>query len=72
MTVRLIDADALIGEASTGCTDYVADELADWVQEAPTVDAIPVDWLLERAQQPLVTDSNPFGFVLEEWMEAQK
>ena len=27
MTVRLIDADALIGEASTGCTDYVADEL---------------------------------------------
>lgn len=70
--MRLIDADALIGEASTGCTDYVADELAGWVQEAPTVAAIPLDWLLDRMQKPVATCSNPFGFVLEEWLEAQK
>jgi phage gp29-like protein len=43
--MRLIDADALTMNASTGCTDYVADELAEWVWEAPTVDAIPMDWM---------------------------
>ena len=43
--MRLIDADALTMNASTGCTDYVADELALWVQEAPTVGAIPMDWM---------------------------
>ena len=47
---RLIDADALIKSASTGCTDYVADELMDWIQGAPTVKAIPVEWLENKLE----------------------
>ena len=43
--MRLIDADALTMNASTGCTDYVADELAEWLRGAPTVGAIPLDWM---------------------------
>lgn len=37
------------------------------IEHAPTVDAIPVEWLRKRMQAPLVTDANPFVYVLEAW-----
>lgn len=37
---RLIDAEALLENQPKGCY-----RTSDWINDAPTVDAIPVDWL---------------------------
>jgi hypothetical protein len=42
------------------------------IENAPTVDAIPVEWLREKMLRPQMTDGNPFGFVLAEWLEEQE
>lgn len=48
----------------------VRDAMKD-VEDAPTIDAIPVDWLKDKMQKPQTTCMNPFGFVLAEWLEEQ-
>ena len=42
------------------------------VKELPAVDAVPVEWLREKMQKPQTTCANPFGFVLDEWLEEQE
>ena len=42
------------------------------IANMPTVDAIPVEWLKDKMQKPQMTDGNPFGFVLAEWLEEQE
>ena len=38
--MRLIDADALLENQPKGCY-----RTSDWISDAPTIDAIPVEWL---------------------------
>ena len=49
---RLVDADALLNthklEQATIGKDWGVDDLAAAIEVAPTVDAIPVEWLNER------------------------
>jgi hypothetical protein len=44
----------------------------DLIKGAATIDAIPVEWLLQNAQQPTATTGNPYGFVIEAWREEQE
>lgn len=51
--MRLIDADALFinldGMMAVSPTGYIhGDTLADMISDAPTVDAIPVEWMLNE------------------------
>ena len=84
--MRLIDADALIetmefhvttmSVCSTTIEARAKGEMkrtciAD-VANAPTVPAIPVGCLKDKMQRPQMTDGNPFGFVLAEWLEEQE
>lgn len=39
---------------------------------APTINAIPPEWLLQKSKQPLTTDGNPFEYVLGEWQDEQE
>jgi hypothetical protein len=75
---RLIDADALSENLDKRRTyeimngrnkaygKGVRDAMND-VDSAPTIDAIPVEWLREKMQKPLITSANPFDYVLEAW-----
>lgn len=78
--MRTIDADAL---PSALFQKHVHDEeelepmlyfedAVKVVENAPTIDAIPVEWLREKMLMPQMTDGNPFGFVLAEWLEEQE
>lgn len=74
--MRLIDADALMhthkSEVATIGKDWTVDDLATAIETAPTIDAIQVGWLREKMLSPQMTDGNPFGFVLDEWMDEQE
>ena len=80
--MRLIDADALrvkmYDEAFETDTDEQRWDSGCWIRyrmfernvdDAPTIDAIPVEWLKDKMQKPQTTCMNPFGFVLAEWLE---
>lgn len=41
--MRLIDVDALLENQPKGCY-----RTSDWINNAPTIDAIPVEWLQRR------------------------
>ena len=59
--VRLIDADALKDEMRAGCvpinlggiTGITGDDdsIEDYIDAAPTIDAIPVEWLEKQASE---------------------
>lgn len=83
---RLIDADALKEAVEFHVTSMSVclsmdehygkvtmreDCLTD-IDNAPTIDAIPVEWLEEKMQKPQMTCANPFGYVLAEWLEEQE
>lgn len=67
--MRLVDADAL-KEAmyqNGGCGIC-----SMYVDDAPTIDAIPVVWLREKMKTPIMTCANPFDYVFCEWMNEQE
>ena len=78
---RTIDADALM-HILESCRDtapvlglqsiIAIDDAIQMVIDAPTIPAIPVGWLKDKMQRPQMTDGNPFGFVLAEWLEEQE
>ena len=74
---RLIDADALMYSIRhamypSDMTTTVAVGICErHVEDAPTVEAIPLEWLRDKMQKPRVTVANPFGYVLAEWLEEQ-
>jgi hypothetical protein len=41
--MRLIDADALLENQPKGCY-----RTSDWINAAPTIEAIPVEWLKDK------------------------
>lgn len=78
--MRLIDADALPNELFKKRV-HDGEELEPMmyfedavkvVENAPTIDAIPVEWLREKMQKPLITSANPFDYVLEAWEQDNK
>lgn len=54
---RLIDADALMrtheSEVATIRKDWTIDDLTTAIETAPTIDAIPVEWLRNHRELPL-------------------
>lgn len=70
--MRLIDAEQL-KQAVRKKFPELADrcEINELVNAAPTVEAIPLEWLNDKMQKPQITCSNPFEFVLAEWLEEQ-
>ena len=62
-----------IGDAPCRACD-IGDTIEYFLDEdiAPTIPAIPVEWLREKMQKPQTTCANPFGFVLAEWLEEQE
>lgn len=73
--MRLIDADALRAATCAECAlkgEKCLGDDCDWdsiyhIDHAPTVDAIPVEWLREKMKTPLITSANPFDYVLDAW-----
>jgi hypothetical protein len=82
--MRLVDADALKAEFDKNCAmecaccdnatcNHVRNAVGcGLVDAAPTIDAIPVEWMREKMQKPQMTCANPFGYVLAEWLEEQE
>lgn len=66
--MRLIDADALDYALGASDEDIYFHHM---LEDAPTIPAIPLEWLNEKMQKPQITCDNPFGFVLAEWLEEQ-
>lgn len=67
--MRLIDADALITEmVKVPGNRWSTKTLGEALDKIGTIDAIPVEWLLQKSKQPLTTDGNPFEYVLLEWL----
>ena len=49
---RLIDADKLMEDVRKNSESYFADDFAEqWVNRQQTVDAIPIDWLMQKADE---------------------
>jgi hypothetical protein len=82
--VRLIDADALKDEMRAGCvpidlggiTGITGDDdsIEDYIDAAPTIDAIPVKWLRSVHENWLLTpDEMEFrDWLIERWQKEQE
>lgn len=55
----------------TTCPIHIAAEIEQYLELEPTIYAIPVEWLREKMHKLQMTDGNPFGFVLAEWLKEQ-
>lgn len=83
---RAIDADALKEQIESHVVSVsvclsvdehygkvtMREECLQDIADAPTIDAIPVEWLRDKTQKSRATDANPFGYVLAEWLEEQE
>lgn len=79
--VRLIDADALcvhiVGEFDGVCVydvsgDEAAREFCDMVDIAPTIDAIPVEWIRKMMLECEAEESRAAWVVMREWKREQE
>ena len=64
---RLIEADALLDRIPN---PYERREVSRWVDEAPTVDAMPIDWINLFNSTPIGGDS--IDDMLLEWRYQQE
>lgn len=67
---RLIDADALLANQPEGCY-----RTSDWINAAPTVDAIPVEWLEEqrdKLSEAWDEEWHEINGLIEQWQEEQE
>ena len=75
--VRLIDADALIEDVDGDLLDAIAEGIAiEKIEKAPTVEAIPIDFVIDQYNSEFVCDSLNGGdddWCAEhcQWSEAQ-
>jgi hypothetical protein len=68
--VRLIDADALLENQPKGCY-----RTSDWINAAPTIDAIPMWWITEKFLDVLNKDkelSKAVWLVRNAWQKEQE
>lgn len=78
--MRLVDADKqnelLERMIPTDKTEHEIvfsfETIRNLIENSPTIEAIPVEWLREKMQSPQMTCANPFGFVLAEWLDEQE
>jgi len=65
---RLIDADALLANQPEGCY-----RTSDWINAAPTIDAIPVEWLRDKMEENgrYAEPYFAFAYVLHEWQQTK-
>ena len=73
---RLIDADKLMEDVRKNSESYFADDFAkQWVDRQQTVDAIPVDWIINFKNSTkagaLMEPREVINFMLEVWREEQ-
>lgn len=79
---RLIDADALVEKQASIAKTFARSDAQKSLMgrvmyntmNAPTIDAIPVEWLRMRGKmyKPQINCDNPFGYVLAEWLDEQE
>lgn len=62
---RLIDADALLANQPEGCY-----RTSDWINAAPTVDAIPVEWLRKWPKD--LREGAYVRDILRDWQKEQE
>lgn len=55
-----------------GSTLYSLRDICGSIDDAPIIDAIPVEWLREKMKIPTMTCANPFDYVFCEWMNEQE
>lgn len=65
--MRLIDADALIESASEHY--FVQHALRAQTDKAPTVNAIPVEWIKKYMSRCLAIEQDAIGEMVKEWAE---
>lgn len=81
--MRLIDADALKDEMRAGCvpidlggiTGITGDDdsIEDYIDAAPTIDAIPVEWLRQyQSKMPNTAAVMGVDVVLRMWQKEQE
>lgn len=81
--MRLIDLDQtvfvpIVDESKGGVSYEMQMTIAEFFDKfldgfkPEVVDAIPIDWLRDRMQSSHATITNPFGFVLAEWLDEQE
>ena len=72
--MRLIDADKLNLEYEVKMADdwKTAHEMANIVKYAPTVNAIPIEWILKRAKLCTADYANCLHYLVEAWQTEQK
>jgi hypothetical protein len=77
--MRLGDLDALIhthkSEVATIGKDWTVDDLATAIEVAPTIDAIPVEWLEKQASQQgpySVYCQAAIEILLNDWQKEQE
>lgn len=78
--MRLIDADALIKRldycVSQGLGSKIAFMFKDMVDEAPTVDAVPVEWIEIDIEESSFSGYDMHSYevasMLEEWKEKER
>ena len=68
---KLIDSD-IVKEYLKRAIFGADVKIDGWVDAMPAADAVPVTWLREKMEEPRMTCANPFGFVLDEWLEERK
>ena len=64
-SVRLIDADALLANQPEGCY-----RTSDWINAAPTIDAIPVEWLRKWPKD--LREGAYVRDIMREWQKEQE
>ena len=74
--MRLIDADKLMEDVRKNSESYFADDFAkQWVDRQQTVDAIPVDWIINFKNSTkagaLMAPREVINFMLEVGREEQ-
>lgn len=68
--MRLIEADKLLKDLdSSPFVKYAVDSL---IEEQPTVDAIPVEWINRWYDRNYMYSDVEIGDLLNDWKEAQK
>lgn len=71
--MRLIDKEALKASIRAKFKELPDRcEINEVINAAPTIHAIPVEWLREKMKTPCMTCANPFDYVLVAWQDEQK
>lgn len=69
--MRLIDADRLFDNLERGVRD-TSNQVFREIMNTPTVEAIPIEWILKRAELCTADYTNCLHYTVEAWQTEQK